>query len=329
MQECERTIDRLISSSQYTQSINTISACIEKTFSGITYYQRYQENILRVLISISLILSLLFNTVLVLQLFSGLGKMTGPSCSKFNTMNMLLLLLCIFAWWCQQLPLHFLFYYTAPVYMLTQLLSQLSTSNQSIKINREVVCILLFTVLICESVVFSFFDRRCLALGIGLIATSFIFRYTYCNLFFIEVYLLQPLFYSDILIATSFLFRYIYCNLFYSGKLIATSFLYRCTYCNLFFIQGYLLQPLFYSGILIATSFFYSGILIATSFLFRYTYCNLFFIQVYLLQPLFYTGILIATSFFIQVYLLQPRFLYRYTYCNLFFIHVYLLQPLL
>ena len=256
MQECERTIDRLISSSQYTQSINTISACIEKTFSGITYYQRYQENILRVLISISLILSLLFNTVLVLQLFSGLGKMTGPSCSKFNTMNMLLLLLCIFAWWCQQLPLHFLFYYTAPVYMLTQLLSQLSTSNQSIKINREVVCILLFTVLICESVVFSFFDRRCLALGIGLIATSFIFRYTYCNLFFIEVYLLQPLFYSDILIASSFLFRYIYCNLFYSGKLIAASFLYRYTYFNLFF---------------------YSGILIATSFLYMYTYCNLFY----------------------------------------------------
>ena len=256
MQECERTIDRLISSSQYTQSINTISACIEKTFSGITYYQRYQENILRVLISISLILSLLFNTVLVLQLFSGLGKMTGPSCSKFNTMNMLLLLLCIFAWWCQQLPLHFLFYYTAPVYMLTQLLSQLSTSNQSIKINREVVCILLFTVLICESVVFSFFDRRCLALGIGLIATSFIFRYTYCNLFFIEVYLLRPLFYSDILIATFFLFRYIYCNLFYSGKLIAASFLYRYTYFNLFF---------------------YSGILIATSFLYMYTYCNLFY----------------------------------------------------
>ncbi|XP_023344898.1 uncharacterized protein LOC111714091 isoform X2 [Eurytemora carolleeae] len=195
IQECERTIDRLISSSQYTQSINTISACIEKTFSGITYYQRYQENILRVLISISLILSLLFNTVLVLQLFSGLVKMTGPSCSKFNTMNMLLLLLCMFSWWCQQLPLHFLFYYTAPVYMLTQLLGQLSTYNQSIKINREVVCILLFTVLICESVVFSFFDRRCLALGIGLIATSFIFRY-------------------------------IYCNLSYSGKLLATSFLY-------------------------------------------------------------------------------------------------------
>ena len=219
MKDCERTIDRLISSGQYNQSINTISACIEKTFSGITYYQRYQENILRVLISISLILSLLFNAVLFLQLFSGLDKLSGASCSKFNTMNMLLLLLCIFSWWCQQLPLHFLFYYTAPVYMLTQLLGQLNTSNQSIKLNREVVFILLFTVLICESVVFSFFDRRCLALGVGLIATSFLFRYTYCNLFFIQVYLMQ----------SPFLFRYTYCNLFFIKV-----YLFQSLLCNSF-----------------------------------------------------------------------------------------------
>ena len=219
MKDCERTIDRLISSGQYNQSINTISACIEKTFSGITYYQRYQENILRVLISISLILSLLFNAVLFLQLFSGLEGLSGASCSKFNTMNMLLLLLCIFSWWCQQLPLHFLFYYTAPVYMLTQLLGQLNISNQSIKLNREVVFILLFTVLICESVVFSFFDRRCLALGVGLIATSFLFRYTYCNLFFIQVYLMQ----------SPFLFRYIYCNLFFIKV-----YLFQSLLCNSF-----------------------------------------------------------------------------------------------
>jgi len=177
VETCQTSIDKLRDSGRYSASINKSLSCIDNVYKGINYYQRYQKNILKALITMTICLSFLAHVITVWRLSSGLPNVTGTE-SSFSSAEAFILTVLILSWFFQQLPFYFLFYYLAPVYSIRKLKSQLAHATTLLKDCR--LSPQLFrglgtsavALVFCETLVLSFFERRWLTLGVVLLAAS-------------------------------------------------------------------------------------------------------------------------------------------------------------
>ena len=151
--------------------------CINKAYHGITYYQRYQKTILKILISLTLVCSILADLFLVNSLLSSFRSYSSVGESKkLNIMNLVQIstfCFLVISWFCQKLPFHFLFYYLAPSFTFHRMKRNWSNSSNKLSVDFDLIKLIVLALIICEIIVFAFFDRRILTLGVGLIMIFF------------------------------------------------------------------------------------------------------------------------------------------------------------
>jgi hypothetical protein len=159
---------------EHAQALAASRQLILQILAGIDYYQRYQRAILQLLISAAFLGSLATSLVVVLRMLTAdCRQLTGSAMSRKP--EGFLTVLFFAAWFCQRLPVHFVLYYLAPVYTVYRLRSELSclSAASAWKAARRTGPMLVLAVVICETVVAAFFDRRALCLGLLLTAATF------------------------------------------------------------------------------------------------------------------------------------------------------------
>ena len=151
--------------------------CINKVYHGITYYQRYQKTILKILISLTLVCSILADLFLVNSLLSSfISYRTVGESKKVDMMNVVQIITFCFlviSWFCQKLPFHFLFYYLAPSFTFYRMKRNWTSNTNKQSLDWDLIKLIPLALIVCEIIVIAFFDRRILTLGVGL--TMFFF----------------------------------------------------------------------------------------------------------------------------------------------------------
>ena len=170
--ECETIINHRIKLGHYNDSMKFSLGCITKVYKGIHYYQRYQKNILKVLVALTLISHILADLLLVNSFLSSVKKYeTIKENNRFCAVNIteyIFIVLMIISWFCQKLPLHFLLYYLAPCYTFHKLKTHWQNTSRD-TIDWQLVKLIPLAVITCEIIVIAFFDRRVLTLGLVII----------------------------------------------------------------------------------------------------------------------------------------------------------------
>lgn len=200
VETCRFDMTRSVSQTRYNQSIETALSCIKRVQQGIHYYQRYQQGLLKGLITLAILFSLLSNLVVVIRLFSSPGSCNIRDCNSVvrwpscygDLLELGLAALLVVSWWCQQLPHHFLLYYTAPVYSIKKLREAVKGFDSFPNVSKDILLGLGMSLLIGQSLVFAFTDRRWLSFGVVLLGFSFYHRG--CNIKLVALALLLGIF---------------------------------------------------------------------------------------------------------------------------------------
>ena len=144
--------------------------------AGMDYYQRYQRGRLLLLISATFLGSLATNLVIVLRLQSGTSS--NRISRTVHRFEAVLSAALTAAWFCQRLPVHFILYYLAPVWTVYRLRTELDRLGPSLLTAARWPAsgwkVVVLVIILCETVVAAFFDRRALCLGLILIGATFL-----------------------------------------------------------------------------------------------------------------------------------------------------------
>ena len=165
----ERKRLEIINVSKMGQSKEAIRLChkfIEEINSGIEYYQRYQKNILIILIKSSFIGCAIFNLAKLCSDGRKTSSVMRRHSASVYTVFSLIIFIANVSWFCQKLPYHFLLYYLAPVFVWSKLFHYLMTRTfvpfAVTKLNTLIFIQVVAILLIIRE---SFFDRSWLSLG--------------------------------------------------------------------------------------------------------------------------------------------------------------------
>jgi len=148
------------------ESLRLCSSFLDELMHGIEYYQRYQKNILLLLIRTAFVGCALIN----LAKLTSNGRKSQVVKRKYTTtiytLSGLVIAFANFSWFCQRLPTHFLLYYLAPVFVWSKLVFYVVTRS-FVPIHFKKLNIFLFVQIVAIILIIkeSFFERRWLSFG--------------------------------------------------------------------------------------------------------------------------------------------------------------------
>jgi hypothetical protein len=176
----EHSLRSLEQRGKHDRAVKLCRQLIDRLLAGIDYYQRYQSGRLRLLISPTFLGSLATNMIIVLRVrCATTRRTTTPPTSSSSAMSRrleaILAAALTLAWFCQRLPVHFILYYLAPVWTLYRLRSEVQRLGPLMSGNAiwNWLPLAALAVVLCETVVAAFFDRRALCVGMIIIGATF------------------------------------------------------------------------------------------------------------------------------------------------------------
>ena len=159
-------INKVSKMGQSKEAMRLCHKFIEEINSGIEYYQRYQQNILLILIKSSFIGCAVINLAKLCSDGRKSSSVLRRHSTSIYTLFGLLIFIANMSWYCQRLPYHFLLYYLAPVFVWSKLIFYLMTRTfVSLSVTRLNMVVFIEVVAILLIIRESFFERSWLSLG--------------------------------------------------------------------------------------------------------------------------------------------------------------------